>query len=64
VSYYVANGIGGSAGVAITFVALLVAATAFFAGSRKTKVTSSNVNDEWTGTVAPAQNSSLAAVAA
>jgi inorganic phosphate transporter, PiT family len=64
VSYYVANGIGGSAGVAIMFVALLAAGTAFFAGSRKTKVTSKNVNDEWTGTVAPQQDASLTAVAA
>jgi PiT family inorganic phosphate transporter len=64
VSYYIANGIGGSAGVAIMFVVLVASAAAFFAGSHKTKVTSSNVNDEWTGTVAPSQSTPLAAAAA
>jgi PiT family inorganic phosphate transporter len=64
VSYYIANGLGGSAGVAIMFVVLVAAAVAFFAGSRKTKVTSSNVNDEWTGTVAPSQSTPLATAAA
>jgi inorganic phosphate transporter, PiT family len=61
-AYFAANGIGGSAGVAIIFVALVAAATGFYAASRKTKVTSKNVNDEWTGAVT-SQSPTLAAVA-
>jgi inorganic phosphate transporter, PiT family len=64
VSYYVANGIGGSIGVAVMFVVLLAAGVAFYAGSRKTKVDSKNVNDDWTGSVTPQEKSSLTPVAA
>jgi PiT family inorganic phosphate transporter len=62
-AYYAANGIGGSAGVATIFVVLLAAGVAFYAGSRKTKVDSRNVNAEWSGSITP-QSSTLAAVAA
>jgi inorganic phosphate transporter, PiT family len=62
-AYYAANGIGGSLGVAIMFVVLIAAASGFYAGSRKSKVTSKNVNDEWTGSVTT-QSPTLAAVAA
>src|SRR5450432_913792 len=48
-SYYAAHGIGGSAGVLVMFVVVAAASAAFFVRSRKTKVTSHNVNDEWTG---------------
>jgi PiT family inorganic phosphate transporter len=50
-AYYAANGIGGNIGVVLIFIALLAAATAFYAASRKTAVSSKNVNDEWTGSV-------------
>jgi PiT family inorganic phosphate transporter len=63
VAYYAANGIGGTTGVTIIFVALVAAASAFYAASRKTLVTSKNVNDEWTGSVTT-QGPTLAAVAA
>jgi PiT family inorganic phosphate transporter len=62
-SYYAANGIGGTAGVIVMFAVLIVASVAFYAASRKTKVDSHNVNDEWTGSVTP-QSATLAAVAA
>jgi inorganic phosphate transporter, PiT family len=62
-SYYAANGIGGTIGVVIMFAALVAAGTAFYAASRKTVVTSKNVNDEWTGHVT-AQNPTLTPVAA
>jgi hypothetical protein len=45
------------------FVVLIAAASGFYAGSRKSKVTSKNVNDEWTGSVTT-QSPTLAAVAA
>jgi len=48
-SYYAAHGIGGSAGVLVMFVVVAAASSAFFVRSRKTKVNSHNVNDEWTG---------------
>jgi PiT family inorganic phosphate transporter len=62
-AYYAANGIGGTAGVVIIFVALIAAAGAFYGASRKNVVTSHNVNDEWTGSLTP-ESSTLTAVAA
>jgi inorganic phosphate transporter, PiT family len=62
-SYYAANGIGGTAGVVIIFVALIAAASAFYAASRKNVVTSHNVNDEWAGSPT-SESSTLTAVAA
>jgi inorganic phosphate transporter, PiT family len=52
-SYGIANGIGGSAGVLVVFVVLVGCAAGFYLGSRKTAVSSKNVNEDWTGTVAP-----------
>jgi PiT family inorganic phosphate transporter len=63
VSYYIADGIGGSAGVAVMFAVLLAAAAGFYATSRKTKVDSGNVNAEWTGSITP-DSPRFAAVAA
>jgi PiT family inorganic phosphate transporter len=51
--YEVANGIGGVAGPIILFILLIAMGGGIFAASRKTKVTSSNVNEEWDGKVAP-----------
>jgi inorganic phosphate transporter, PiT family len=51
--YYAANGIGGSAGVVIMFVIVAMAGAAFYWQSRKTAVSSKNVNDDWTGTPKP-----------
>jgi PiT family inorganic phosphate transporter len=63
VSYYIAHGIGGSAGVAVMFVVLVAAGIGFFVKSRKTKVDHNNVNAEWSGSVTT-DNPTLAAVAA
>jgi PiT family inorganic phosphate transporter len=63
VSYYIANGIGGSLGVAVMFLAVVAAGVAFYAASRKTKVGAHNVNDDWTGAVT-SDSPTLAAVAA
>jgi PiT family inorganic phosphate transporter len=62
-AYYAADGIGGSLGVAIIFVVLAAAASGFYAASRKSKVSSKNVNDEWAGSVTP-KSRALAAAAA
>ena len=48
-----AHGIGGSAGVLIMFIVVAAGGAAFYWQSRKTAVTSKNVNDDWVGTVAP-----------
>ncbi|MFJ5921082.1 anion permease [Kitasatospora sp. NPDC092948] len=52
-AYWVAAGIGGTAGVVVIFVALILASVAFFAASRYPAVTPENVNAAWTGSVAP-----------
>ncbi|MFD8595620.1 anion permease [Kitasatospora sp. NPDC059646] len=52
-AYGVANGIGGTAGVVVIFVALILASAAFFVASRHPAVTPENVNAAWTGTVVP-----------
>jgi PiT family inorganic phosphate transporter len=48
-AYYAAHGIGGSAGVVVMFIVVAAAGAAFYWQSRKTAVTSKNVNDEWSG---------------
>ena len=48
-----ADGIGGQAGVSTIFVVLAAASTAFYLRSRRTAVTASNVNEDWTGSVVP-----------
>ncbi|HEU5354394.1 MAG TPA: anion permease [Actinocrinis sp.] len=51
--YEAAHGIGGTAGVAVIFVVLVACGLGFYLNSRRTPVTAGNVNDEWTGSVAP-----------
>ncbi|MFF0414274.1 anion permease [Kitasatospora sp. NPDC004745] len=53
-AYWVANGIGGTAGVVTIFVVLILASVAFFVASRHPAVTPENVNAAWTGSVVPA----------
>jgi len=52
-SYGLAHLIGGFAGVLVVFVILAAIAVAIYLRSRKTKVSHDNVNEEWTGSVAP-----------
>ncbi|MFF7635196.1 anion permease [Kitasatospora sp. NPDC008050] len=54
VAYWAAHGIGGTTGVVVIFMVLLLASAAFYAVSRHAAVTSANVNAAWTGTVTPA----------
>ena len=53
--------IGGTAGVVVDLVILLAVAAAIYLRSRGTKVDHNNVNDDWTGTVAPAEPETAAA---
>ncbi|MFD8480344.1 anion permease [Kitasatospora sp. NPDC059673] len=52
-AYWVADGIGGTAGVVVIFVLLVLASAAFFVASRRAAVTPDNVNAVWTGSVVP-----------
>jgi inorganic phosphate transporter, PiT family len=54
-AYFAAHGIGGVAGVVIMFVVLAACGAAFYIKSRASKVSHDNVNDEWTGSVAPSK---------
>jgi PiT family inorganic phosphate transporter len=53
-AYKIAHGIGGTAGTSTIFVVLAACATGFYLASRRTAVTASNVNSQWSGSVAPA----------
>ena len=52
-AYALAHVIGGLAGVIVDVVILVAIAATIFIRSRKTAVSANNVNDEWTGGVAP-----------
>ncbi|MER5353573.1 inorganic phosphate transporter [Kitasatospora sp. NPDC002551] len=52
-AYWLANGIGGTAGVVVVFAVLVLASVAFFIASRHPAVTPENVNAAWTGSVIP-----------
>jgi PiT family inorganic phosphate transporter len=52
-AYGLANAIGGTAGVITDMVLLLAVVTLIYLRSRTTKVDHANVNDDWTGSVAP-----------
>ncbi len=54
-SYWLAHGIGGSTGVIILLIILAALAGTIYWRSRATKVDHNNVNDEWSGGVAPAE---------
>jgi PiT family inorganic phosphate transporter len=54
-AYALAHVIGGLTGVIVDVVLLVAIASVIFIRSRKTAVSASNVNDEWTGGVAPSE---------
>jgi PiT family inorganic phosphate transporter len=60
-AYALANVIGGTAGVIVDLVVLVAIAGFIYLRSRATKVDHNNVNDEWTGSVAPAEPEPAAA---
>jgi PiT family inorganic phosphate transporter len=53
-AYYLAHAIGGTAGVIVDILILVAISGFIFWRSRASKVDHNNVNAEWTGTVAPA----------
>ncbi|MFJ9950678.1 anion permease [Kitasatospora sp. NPDC091207] len=60
-AYWAANGIGGTIGVVVIFIAVVLAAIAFYVASRHQPVTPENVNAAWTGSVVPAPDANEAA---
>ena len=56
-----AHVIGGTAGVLVDLVILVALAAFIYIRSRATKVDHNNVNDEWTGSAAPAEPETMAA---
>jgi inorganic phosphate transporter, PiT family len=60
-AYALAHGIGGTIGVVIDLLILAAIAGVIYWRSRSTKVDHNNVNDEWTGSVAPAEPEPAAA---
>jgi PiT family inorganic phosphate transporter len=52
-AFELAHGIGGSAGVIVDLIVLIALSGVIYWRSRATKVDPKNVNDEWTGGVAP-----------
>jgi PiT family inorganic phosphate transporter len=60
-AFYLANGIGGTAGVVVDLILLLAVSSLIYLRSRKSRVGHDNVNEEWTGSVAPAEPEHAAA---
>jgi inorganic phosphate transporter, PiT family len=60
-AYFLAHAIGGSAGVIVDLVILAAIAGFIYYRSRGSKVDPNNVNDDWTGSVAPAEPEPAAA---
>jgi len=60
-AYYLAHSIGGSTGVIVDILVLAAIAGFIYWRSRGSKVDPNNVNDEWTGSVAPAEPEPAAA---
>src|SRR5580698_7674345 len=55
IGYYIANGIGGTAGVIVDLILLLAISGLIYWRSRGSTVNPSNVNSEWTGSVRPSE---------
>jgi inorganic phosphate transporter, PiT family len=53
ISYFIANGVGGTAGVLVDMAILIAISALIYWRSRSTRVNRKNVNSEWTGSVAP-----------
>jgi inorganic phosphate transporter, PiT family len=56
ISYFIANGVGGTAGILVDMVILIAISAGIYWRSRGTRVSRKNVNAEWTGTVAPSRH--------
>ncbi len=55
IAYFIANSVGGTAGIIVDLVILIAVSGAIYWRSRATKVDAGNVNSEWTGSAAPSE---------
>jgi inorganic phosphate transporter, PiT family len=55
VSFFIADRIGGTAGIIVVLALLVATAAGIYARSRATKVSPANVNSDWQGSVGPSQ---------
>jgi PiT family inorganic phosphate transporter len=55
ISYYIAHGIGGTAGILVDMVILIAISAGIYWRSRSTRVNRKNVNSEWTGPAEPSR---------
>jgi PiT family inorganic phosphate transporter len=55
ISYFIANGIGGTAGIVVCLLLLIAVSGLIYARSRATQVSPANVNSDWKGSVAPSE---------
>jgi inorganic phosphate transporter, PiT family len=55
INYFIADGVGGTAGILVDMVILIAISAGIYWRSRSTTVNRKNVNSEWTGTVAPSR---------
>jgi PiT family inorganic phosphate transporter len=53
VSYFIADGIGGTIGILVVMLILTVISSGIYWRSRASRVSPANVNSQWAGTVAP-----------
>jgi PiT family inorganic phosphate transporter len=60
-SYALASGIGGDAGVLVVLAVLVAIGIFIYLRSRRTAVRHDNVNAEWAGSVAPPESDKAAA---
>ena len=55
ISYFIASGVGGTAGILVDLVLLIAISAAIYWRSRSTRVNRKNVNSAWTGMAAPSR---------
>jgi len=61
ISYFVANGIGGTAGILVDLVILIAFSSGIYWRSRASRVNAGNVNSEWTGALTPSAQTEVRA---
>jgi len=61
ISYFIANGIGGTGGIIVDLIILIAFSSGIYWRSRASTVNARNVNSEWRGTVAPPRRAEVEA---
>ena len=61
ISYFIANGVGGTGGIVVDLIILIAFSSGIYWRSRASTVNAGNVNAEWRGTVAPPRRAEVQA---